>query len=464
VHTTKYSHVEQVAWGKVRPRVEACNAELAGQLDGIVRHVEAGESKGKGRSLPLFAARYPYGHLVVKTGAFLSPCASEGAVLCESCKALERAATYSHIPLTLVLARCAEVYLEYQDRNRTAPLRLLQAGELFGVFETLDVLTEGKSKAPALWNVSSGARSVFVVAPVSNNDLKPPIARALGRNANDIPWQKMKHGNWMLVSEMARFLPSQWNTEVLVFPQGWVRGEDGRPTEFAGSIYKLGWQQSCYLRDFGTREAILSTSRVTRLDDHKTVMHLLAIAKGDVPGFRPVVSSASEAGPFREIQALLANALERKVTNTRGEVRGSTYTPVILQPCHLVRAGEAVYYSFSRPSIPWPMEKGHAHADNGERVWDALREIKEEGYLDLKQTQFFVGGRSSYGALEVAEDGVGGLHFQPTGADGGSGNLKRLPVSDFVPVGHGGPTKVRLSLRSSSGEFFFSASLRVVRK
>jgi hypothetical protein len=158
-------------------------------------------------------------------------------------------------------------------------------------------------------------------------------------------------------------------------------------------------------------------------------LHLLAVAKGDVPAFEPVIQSRSEAGPFCDVVTILGKVV-------------TDYTPLILQPCHLLKAGSAGFYSISRPSIPGIISDGHAHIDDLIQVWNELHSLGDHGCLDIAKTKQFVLGSKK--------------HM--------SSNLKDLPLQDLFPKRNHGEPAPNLFLRSTSGKYFFSACLRIVRK
>lgn len=416
------AHVEETTWPSIRSKVELANADLASNVELVAQG---------GLTEHLFIARYRYGQVIVRDGNFLSPCAAQGSGPCGACKTLSRAVAYSHIPLAMVLENSAEVYLEYKDKGplRTAPLRILRPGGLFGVFETLDALTDGKKRRPAPWNVSAGARSVVLLGPVSNDELQKPLARALDVTPSDLRWGEMKHDNWALVREIANLSHADWYARLLLFPRNWLMSEGVGSRDLTNYVFKVGWQQSRYLRESAAEEALFAASRKTRLHHYRTVLHLLSIARGDVPAFEPVVSDCGEAGPFYDTLGIL-----------RGVI--SDYTPIILQPCHLSKPGSAGYYSVSRPSIPGPISDGHAHIDDLIQIWNEIQQLQDTGFLDKSATKQFVLGSARHG----------------------SSNLHQLPVSDLFRKDFQAEGTAKLFPRSTSGNYFFSACLRIVRK
>ena len=121
----------------------------------------SGSTRSRARDLDVYELRYPYGALIVDKSQFRAPCGKDSQN-CPDCSKVLREASYSHIPLAAVVGGAAEVFLE-ESRNGTTmsiPLRLLRAGDVFGVFESLEVdASKTKGRTPQ-WRVSAGARPV----------------------------------------------------------------------------------------------------------------------------------------------------------------------------------------------------------------------------------------------------------------------------------------------------------------
>jgi len=119
----------------------------------------------------------------VNRGTFETPCADPA---CATCSALRADCSYSHIPLAVVLGRSVEVFLDAPtsmdaagDAAGAVPLRVLSEGDLFGVFETLhSLLGEGEARPP--WSVSSGSRSIWIIAPLGDRRITEALTARCG--------------------------------------------------------------------------------------------------------------------------------------------------------------------------------------------------------------------------------------------------------------------------------------------
>lgn len=295
-----------------------------------------------------FLVSYPYGQLILDRGQFHTPCDNEYRVEpCEGCRQL-RESVRDKIPLTLVVENQVEVFVEDEQHSRSIPLRMISPGEWFGVFEALDRLI-GAEWSPSSWSVSSGARSVVLLAPFKNQKLIEAVRTSTGSVGNGIAWKKIdpQKDAWPLIREIGS--RTTWNSRVLVFPTGFPN--PAAHPELLSTLYRLGWVQSLPLRraqEFeAERELRVAALEVgpsgNRFLTYATLLHLLASARGHIPAFVPVESISVPAGPFKEVAARLAD--------TQAPWRRFLkHYPVLLQPAHL-RSGDVGYYSFHRPTV-----------------------------------------------------------------------------------------------------------------
>jgi hypothetical protein len=153
-----------------------------------------------------------------------------------------------------------------------------------------------------------------------------------------------------------------WQTDLLILPQRWLKQrmyENGGISPLAKDLllelHRTGWEQSRNLRNHNVEQAQIAhllggDAKFSYLA--RTIQHLIAVQRGDMPGFIPF-SNALEAGPFRTVQELL---WDKQLDATPG-LKGRF--PVILQPCHMGPSdGAAVtnfaYYSLTFPSLVGP--------------------------------------------------------------------------------------------------------------
>jgi len=385
------NRVKQVNWQDVREEVMRADANLAGTFsDSHVFKSPACGSLEPGAFL--YRAEYEYGSLIVNQGKFVPPACDQGED-CATCKNLKAATENSPIPLAVILENSVEVFLDSWTKEdpRHSPLRLIPAGEMFGTFETLDLLLGIPSPRPP-WSVSAGARSVWVLLPLGN-----------GRLEAEIGWDDDgEKPHWEIVKKVAK---SDWKVSILIFPEALVRSmtPDDRLYRL---ILETGWKQSTALRHSALNQANFDSDLLKKIQSKchpqlgpvyqlATVRHLVEIARGSMPGFQPFWKAAHPAGPFEEFEramtAIWKRCFQRKP--------GFDYSPIVLQPGHLNGAEDSVYYSFRCPSlvglklpddvrhfnmIPWYAKRnlaGHQEIDYFAREGEFSGAFNDEGFL-----------------------------------------------------------------------------------
>lgn len=384
-------HIQEVSWDKIKQEIQKTNYELFLALKQIPNGVLS--------RYKFFVAKYRYGQLLIENGKFLPPL----ACTCPTCTQFNKQIENNHIPLTLVLNNSVEVYLDYPEQERIAPLRLISKGELFGVFETLDFLCTPTTKPIypfSPWNVSAGVRSVVVLSPVGNAKLANNIVRFLKKNdstdehLDKAVSNKISKFNAELISLLAPYADAAWNVKVLIFPQELlIEGIENHA--LLHQIFKIGWKQSYYLREKSALEISQKDSykRNVLNGRHKPdpyldimVKHIVEIAEGNIPGFRPF--SSAEAGPFEKVQQLI---FENRLMDLNTKEEPKIRFPFILQAAYICDEINYAYYSITKPSQPGLLRllnRGHKAAL--EDLKYRLRSLdKATTPLNLQDTHFF---------------------------------------------------------------------------
>jgi hypothetical protein len=363
--------VEWVSWEQLLSMLDVCSAEMRIALRGL----PCCDSK-----LPIL--EYRYGDAIVESGEFHPPCDSRH---CSDCNKVANLARYASIPLSLVLDGCAEIFLDYpwhfQDGRRT-PLGVLGKGELYGVFEVLDLLLGIPQSAP-MWNVSAGVRSVWVMAPLGNANMLRTLLGD-GRIWDD------HSPHWQLVRAVTA-KRTTWKTRIVLLPQiteELLLSERGRI--FFRNLLQVGWKQSAALRHVAVEDARLherlkdqlrnASSQLGELYQFVTIKHWINILKGDTPAFQPMHRFKEEGGPFSEFAEQLSHALVENATKFAVQ-----YTPVLLRPGCLKQEGDAGYYSFRCPSLLGPkMPTVKAYSQLPSDFAVMIGKIKDEWASKLK--------------------------------------------------------------------------------
>jgi hypothetical protein len=366
--------------------------------EGIVRVCEGYDDDPGG---PLFyIADYPYADLLVRDGVFLSPCGSHPS--CEECRDLLRDTSYSKIPLALVTSNAVEIFAGESRRTKqgkSVPLRILASGELFGVFETLDSLMDAKH-GPSPWSVSSGARSIWILAPLGDKRL--PSLLKPDANA-DWDWEK-SDSHWSLV-KAATADTKQWQSSILLFTTRFferLKSGAEAASYFRQVILERAWTQSAALRHSAIKNAQFRAWFVEevapkinlplgQLFHFATLCHLMSLADGDYPAFQAAAVGKMPLGPFAIFEQRIHHAL--KALSLR-QPNPREYNPVVLQPSHLSDDNLWGYYSFRCPSLLGAaVPEIPSFSDIPASFYRTLELLQEASRsasrIDLERTRFF---------------------------------------------------------------------------
>jgi len=396
------SQVRSVSFAEIEGRLQSLNPAL---VDALTKIVGDGALKKRGNNLPqLHLASYPYGAAIVNRGTFETPCADPA---CATCSALRADCWYSHIPLAVVLGRSVEVFLDAPtsmdaagDAAGAVPLRVLSEGDLFGVFETLhSLLGEGEARPP--WSVSSGSRSIWIIAPLGDRRITEALTARCGCH---VDWSRTE-SHWRLVQQ-AMAPTEKWRSEVLFFGRGFfdrVQAHASGTDKLFELILATGWRQSAALRHASTVE---STLRQRYLDPTSgaravacelgdmylfaTVSHLFAISRGDAPAFEPAGQARCAYGPFAAFERELHEVL--KIIKGEQASQVSAHYPVIMQPVQLNEAGQRGFYSFRCPSLPGlRLPRVTSYAELPTPIKKAVEALTPDGNhaIDLRLTTYF---------------------------------------------------------------------------
>jgi hypothetical protein len=354
---------------------------------------------------PAFRACYPYADKIVLDGTFRPPCGSAG---CRPCKELGDALAHHgvQIPLALITRNCVEVYIKVQVAGSpnakglltaSRPLRLLWAGELFGVFESLDSICGLPGFQPP-WSVTAGARSVILLTPgLPMRSLERWLKEAQrGKGLSTLAIseivQRAPTDGWQLVKLLLKTVSvdqrppdsrGDWTTEIVVFPH--VSGSGSlaaRSIPSLFSIAKIGWMQSRFLRSQFTEEenltsAISKYTRTINRDERISLMgvlrQVLAMARGDLPAYVP--TGAVPALPYDALR-------ERLLTFPK---KGH---PLLLQPGHLKAPGDGAFVSLKLNFLPsLGSDKPRTFQEFREHI-DFLLTKLPANVIDLERTKF----------------------------------------------------------------------------
>lgn len=328
-------------WQEARKFVKQVNPELTHIIDEI----------DPGNDYELIEATYLYGDIIVKNGITQIP-SKDGSRLLPITKsdfssALIDKINYQTIPLFLTLENDNEVFLDIS--KRVVPLNLFHQGSLLGTFETADFIFN--YKAFPKWNVSAGARTIFMLPKISD-------LRSLKRLRTHFDMLSTIRGDyhedhWGIFSHIAKHptFTQPWQNRVLFFTRKWFIDHEKSLEwlKFRSYLFGQAWRQAQFaisnmersLIWEGSAEAIALRNLRPSSYIVDNVKHILFIATDKLPGFRPADNNHN-AAPIEGIQKAFIDVYELQ-----------QYFPTIMHvfPLNTLSLGKSVYYSLSFPTL-----------------------------------------------------------------------------------------------------------------
>lgn len=368
--------IEKVNWDKIRNEVNLVNPELCSIIDAI--NPDAKHS--------LYKARYPYGYESVKKGQFCWPDKNGNPFpLINSnignCIKEDLLYNLGSNPFTLVLKNALEIFIDMG--RHTIPFAVIPSGYVVSNGVMLDN-RQDHSQPAFLWNVSSGARSLFMLRKISVASKYKRLSEIINAKI-DYPKKISDHGK--VFQALGR--NCDWALEVMYFGKKWgdhLNDQNAKWVRYNNYLYRQAWSGACFWRVEFIWNFIFSVIKKNsnlKPDPYlaDTVKHLLAISIGVFPGFAPALDDA--LAPINYFQKIFT------------DVYGlDNYAPIIMQPNYfsMYKASNPVYYFLQYPTTFCFSPKSSKFAKNIRDLEDIrlilkkyLQEIDSEK-LNLKGT------------------------------------------------------------------------------
>lgn len=330
-------------WSDVRSEVAIVNPDLVAIIDSM--HPEA---KHK-----IYIVKYPYGEMVFNDGSLN---------ILNSSDEIKEALGYRVIPLGIVLKKSLEVHAN--EEQRTVPLTVLNEGAIFGIWELFD--PKASYFVKVAWNVSSGARSIFLLPPIANKDSFLRLKKEF--NVFNPPNKIKDH--WDIFKQIAKSSSgiNAWHSEVLFFSKEWVKDIEDNIAwkELKLYLYQQAWKQSMYWRFSSTMNLIWQFFTQHLYDINlkfnqsslETLKHIITIGVGELPAFSANIRQELCAPVSLLQQAFL-------------DIYKIDYIPTIMAAAHLSNLQEeSRYYSCNFPTF---IETSYINGG----IRNALANIKE---------------------------------------------------------------------------------------
>jgi len=318
--------LQEIDWQDVCQSLERINPALAA----VINHI------APNHDYKLIKATYAFGDLIIREGRLCLPVEDNR---------LYAQLNYSPIPLSLLLNKSAEAFIESNDNP--LPLNILKPGSFFGTFEAINFMMN-KSSCP-IWNVSAGARSTFMLPKISNASGIKRL-RAHYHIAHSLHLQNLSD-HWGLFKQITLkpYFTEPWKSEVLFFPRQWFTNiKDIAWYPFYQLIWEQTWNQAQYaMSDFNFRnewQICLKMIDARRLKPSlyimDTIKHLLNIILGFAPFFSPAEDLELDL-PLIELQRAFTDVY-----------RLEHYVPTIMSPAiYNIQQPSIGYYSLAFPTL-----------------------------------------------------------------------------------------------------------------
>jgi hypothetical protein len=240
-------------------------------------------------------------------------------------------------------------------------MNILQPGQALGFAEMINraagLSLDSNALIPQSWQARAGARSIFLSAPLADQELALRIISLPGvARSNELHEFSLKFENdpWSLIrllahaAELSEHLQHSWHLRLLVIPASTLRILIAKDHTLESELLRLGLIENfTNLKSALIRKQIAEVAYATARNNEARphLNEILQIMHGQRPGFGPAQDDF--LGPFSAIQKLVFSSGVMKTRTLRNRIAG-IIIPKILRVNNSTPA--FVYYSFRRPT------------------------------------------------------------------------------------------------------------------
>lgn len=387
---SKQPHIEEVKWSTIRDEVALIDSKLATIID---------LTKPSNKHT-FIKARYPFGAKILHEGKLHLPTEAGKVVSIDHSEVPEnfrKKLDYRFVPMGLIISKSVEVFFETDER--VMPARFYGVGSIFGLWQLFDPTPSNMVKK--IWNLSAGARSVFMLPMISDSASHTRLKRDYGISSYQPKTLRDHRELFVDINNHSKNV-DPWTCDVLFFTNEWITESDDDLTLLRLHKYWLSeaWDQSYHCRNYMTFDAAREnfakevSKRHLKPKPHilSTIKHLMTIGEGIFPGFVPACNS-EEAAPVHAIQDAYVNSYLLK-----------QQAPILMHPYNLSKNGayQSAYYSLALATLldsaPNPKASSCIMAD--------LRELKM--LMDVMMN-YYSESPASYEFFHAEEDRFGDI-------------------------------------------------------
>ena len=368
----KISKFYRVTLDEALKRLRKANPKLATIIEEISPNKE----------FRLYCGEYPFGENFVQQGKFYIPIEGRLLNLAHPDMPTQYVKDLSYNvgtnPTSVILENSLEVYMSHRVTKVPVTIATVHEG---GVISVARVLARSIPHQPAfLWNLSAGARSLFLLPKISQKRKYRSLRSSLGIDT-EIPKNTLEHIH-IFKKIFAHDCIKPWNTKILFFAKKWFEHLED-PAWIKFKVYLLECLRNSFepLGSMSIWDMVISL--ILKEKDIRpnlyiinTVKHLLMIAAGIIPGIAPAIDEKS--GPISELQKIFS------------EYYKIDYIPTILSPTYLnmySSTSQPILYSLQHPNL---LEDAPRKKDNSSLISETydVASLLEKVLSSLKHSDY----------------------------------------------------------------------------
>jgi hypothetical protein len=336
----KILNVQEIYWDKIRPKIRRLNPELAQIIDQL----------SPDNDYPFYLVSYPFGAPIIHNSLAYLP-TTDGQNLAFNDPRIPQILIdnlgympETDSPLGMILSKNSECYRP--TNKKIVPHTMLTPGCMFGLGRVLENAVLRKPReysSPAFtWEMSAGARSIFILAKISNSIAYSKLKKELNLL---VKMPTCYEEQWDVFKEIAQNCNNPWQQEVLYFSNKWLDNL-GKP-EFAtlySHLSNIHLSKNKVWHMMQSWAPILNEIESDkRLDKHSscalnTAKHLFAVVGSGGLGSQPTTND--DSAPNALIQDVIVNIYGL-----------SDQCPTIMEPTYF--NNESLYCSLAHLTFAW---------------------------------------------------------------------------------------------------------------
>lgn len=367
-----------LSWEDVRDDFHRLNKELAEVIDDL----------NPPKSFRLYKAKYCFGSEYLKYGKLQLPGPGKTLIPLTSPDVPKQvfddlSYNIGSNPVCFVIDKTFEVYMPHSYRPTPVPFMQAGPGNLFSTSGILQSVIQ-KHQAHYLWNISAGARSIFMLPKISKSKNYRNLQRTYGHSIQ-APNSILDH--WELFKNLyVHDLLGDWQLQQIFFSKQWFEKLD--TPKFAK--FKLYLQQDLYgrLSYWSTQQfwnnyfSMINNMTCIKPDSYvyDTVRHLFLISMGVLSGMAPATNENS--APILAIQQLFEQ-----------EYKLEKYIPIVMELTRFnpYEACNPVYYSLNYANAHELSARSNDHTSTIQELYE-IKSLLSLYSRKIKETEINITG------------------------------------------------------------------------